>query len=119
MDNTNADEAVNRYLDSPEGLMTLAKDGHLSKFALASVLEPDSRQRFLQACAALEKRFTVECAAHGDTCLADGCAMEGEVCLNAVLKAGTEFQQACAAEWVALFRVENNRLPEWRKGSAS
>ena len=119
MDTTNiADEAVNAYLGSPESLVTFAREGHLSKFALASVLEPDSRQRFLDACAGLEKRFTVECG-HGDTCLADGCAMDGEICLQAVLKAGSAFQQACATEWIGLFTIEANRIPAWRKASAS
>ena len=113
------DEDVAGYLGSPEGLIAFAGEGRVSKASLASVLEPDSRQKFLNACAALEKRFTAECPTHGETCLADGCAMEGEVCLQALLKAGSAFQQACAAEWIQLFKVEANRIPAWKKGSAS
>jgi hypothetical protein len=45
--------------------------------------------------------------------------MDGEVCLQALLKAGSAFQQACAAEWIQLFKVEANRIPAWKKGSAS
>ena len=89
MDTINvADSEVVTYLGSPDRLMTVAGEGHLSKFALASVLESDSRQQFLDSCAVLEKRFTADCPAHGETCLADGCAMDGEVCLQALLKAG-------------------------------
>ena len=113
------DEGAVAFVHSPEGLMTFAREGHLSKFALASLLEPDSRQHFLDACAAIEKQFTVDCAAHGDTCLEGGCAMDGEVCLQAVLKAGSAFQQACAAEWIPLFKVEANRSAAWRKAATS
>jgi hypothetical protein len=120
MDTINvADSEVVTYLGSPDRLMTVAGEGHLSKFALASVLESDSRQQFLDSCAVLEKRFTADCPAHGETCLADGCAMDGEVCLQALLKAGSAFQQACAAEWTQLFKVERNRVAAWRKESAS
>jgi len=110
-----ADAEVVTYLGSPDRLMTVAREGRLSNFMLASLLESDSRQQFLNACAALEKRFTAECPAHGDTCLADGCAMDGEVCLQALLKAGSAFQQACAREWIQLFKVEKNRIPAWKK----
>ena len=109
-----ADAELLAYLGSPNRLMRFAEQGQLSKFTLASVLEPGSRQQFLDACAALEKRFTEECGGHGDTCLADGCAMDGDVCLQALLKAGDAFQKACAAEWVHLFKTENNRIEAWK-----
>ena len=109
------DEEVAAYIGSPEGLMAFAGEGHVSKVSLASVLEPESRQKFLDACAALEKRFTAEGPTHGETCLADGCAMDGEVCLQALLKAGSAFQQACAAEWTQLFKVEGNRTAVWKR----
>ena len=114
-----ADAEVVAYLGSPDRLMKVAAEGHLSNFVLASLLESDSRQQFLNACAALERRFTAECPSHGETCLADGCAMDGEVCLQALLKAGSAFQQACAAEWVRLFTVEGNRVAAWKKERGS
>ena len=119
MDTIDADAEVVTYLGSPDRLIAVAGEGHLSKFALASLLESDSRQQFLNACAVLEKQFTADCPAHGETCLADGCAMDGEVCLQALLKAGSAFQRACAAEWIQLFKVEGNRVAAWRKASAS
>jgi hypothetical protein len=112
-----ADAEVVTYLGAPERLMSVAGDGHLSKFALASVLESDSRQQFLDACAVLEQQFTADCPTHGETCLADGCAMDGEVCLQALLKTGSAFQLACAAEWIQLFKVEGNRIASWKKNS--
>lgn len=115
----NGADEVAAYVGSPEGLMAFAGEGHVSKASLASVLEPDSRQKFLDACAALEKQFTADCPTHGDTCLEDGCAMDGEICLQALLKAGSAFQQACAAKWIELFKVEANRIPAWKKGSSS
>jgi hypothetical protein len=108
-----ADAEVIAYLGSPERLMRFAKAGHLSKFTLASLLEPDSRHRFLEACAALEKRFTEECA-QGESCLEDGCAMDGDVCLQAVLKGGSTFRKACAAEWIRMFKSAGNRIEAWR-----
>jgi hypothetical protein len=103
-----------RYLGSPERLMTFAEEGHLSKFTLASLLEPDSRHRFLEACAALEKQCTKDCAAKGEYCLEDGCAMDGDACLQAVLKGGIAFQKACAAEWICMFKIAGNRIEAWR-----
>jgi hypothetical protein len=109
-----ADAEVLRFLGSPDRLMKFVEQGNLSKFTLAGLLEPHSRHQFLEACAALERRFTEECSAKGDPCLEDGCAMEGDVCLQALLRAGSEFQRACAAEWIRRFTVEANRIAEWR-----
>ena len=109
-----ADAELLTYLGSPERLMRFAERGQFSKFTLASLLEPNRRQQFLDACAAIEKRFTEECGDHGDTCLADGCAMDGDVCLQALLKAGDAFQKACAAEWIRVFKIEGNRIEAWR-----
>jgi len=109
-----ADAELLTYFGTPERLMRFAEQGQLSKFTLASLLEPDSRQQFLDACAAIEKRITEECGANADTCLEDGCAMDGDVCLQAVLKAGGAFQKACAAEWIRLFKIDNNRIEVWK-----
>lgn len=108
------DADVAAYLGSPDRLMAFAGQGHLSKFTLASLLESDSRRHFLEACAAIEKRFTDECTAKGEYCLTDGCSMDGEVCLEALLKAGSAFQKACAEEWLRLFKIVDNRIDAWK-----
>ena len=46
---------------TPEQLKSLAADGRLSKAELAGLLAPENRQAFLDACAAIERRFTEEC----------------------------------------------------------
>jgi hypothetical protein len=109
-----ADPAVLAYRDAPERLVAFARGGPLSKFTLASVLEPHSRQQFLDTCAALEQHFTERCAAKGDFCLEDGCAMDGESCLQALTREGSGFQQAMAAEWIRLFQIKENRIEGWR-----
>jgi hypothetical protein len=35
--------------------------------------------------------------------------MDGEVCLQPLLRAGTEYHKACAAEWTKLFVIRENR----------
>ena len=99
------DEAV----DSPERLMVLAAEGRLTKHALATLLTAEPRHVFLDACGAIEKKYTDDCAAANDPCLESGCSMEGEVCLQPLLSAGTEYHKACAAEWVKLFADRGNR----------
>lgn len=81
-----------------------AADGLLAKDELAEMLPPGLRADFLSRCADIEREITRACAAHGDFCLASGCALEGESCLNAILKAGPEFNKACSALWVPLFQ---------------
>ena len=90
--------------DSATQLIYSAMNGLLTKDDLAQSLDPELRSEFLQACEEVEKAFTRACAANGDFCLASGCALEGESCLNALLKAGPDFNKACADLWAPLFR---------------
>ena len=96
-------------LETPERLMALAAEGRLTKHALATRLAAQPRQVFLEACAVIERKYTEDCAASKDLCLESGCSMAGEVCLQPLLKAGTEYHKACAAEWVKLFANRENR----------
>lgn len=98
-----------RQFDSPQ-LLKYAEEGRLTKHALATTLTPEPRRRFLAACAAIEKKYTDTCAAAKDPCLESGCAAEGEICLEPLLRAGTEYHKACAAEWAKLFADHENRL---------
>ncbi len=70
----------------------------------------------MKACAAIERRYTEACIAKEDPCLESGCSVEGEdeICRQPLLNAGIEYQQACAAEWVRLFRASTNRIDAWR-----
>ena len=96
-------------LDTPERVMDLATQGRLSKHTLATFLAIQARQAFLEACAAIEKKYTERCAAANDPCLESGCSMDGEACLEPLARSGTEYQKACAAEWVKLFANRENR----------
>ena len=69
-------------------LMHFAEQGLLDKFEMAHLLPPATEVDFLRACEDVEKALTRACTDHGDHCLASGCAMEGESCLNAILNAG-------------------------------
>lgn len=97
-------------MERPERLAKLAVEGRVSKAALAALLATDVRSTFLAACAAAEKRFTEECTASGDPCLESGCALEGETCLQPLLRAGDAYYEACADEWVKLFADPRNRV---------
>jgi len=99
---------MNNTFDSPEHVMALAAEGRLTKHALATHLAAAPRLVFLEACAAIEKNYTDDCAAK-DPCLEAGCSMAGEVCLQPLLRAGTEYHKACAAEWAKLFANRENR----------
>ena len=108
---------LNQRVGSPERLMRFAEDGHLSKSVLVNLLDEDSRRPYLEACAAIERKYTEECAAQRDSCLESGCSIDraaGEVCLEPLLRAGRDYQKACAAEWVRLFRRPENRIDAWR-----
>lgn len=105
-------------VETPEALMLHALDGRLSKHALASLLTPQSRSAYLRACANIEQRLTVACAAAGDPCLESGCSCEGDVCLQPVLRAGTDYLRACGAEWVTFFADSQNRDGAWRATAA-
>ena len=79
----------------------------LSKNELAALLEPDCRQAFLERCAVIEKRYTEECAAQNDPCLESGCSVagvEGEACLQPLLRSEAEYRKACVTEWTTFFR---------------
>jgi hypothetical protein len=95
------------YLQVSEQFMRLAEDGQVPKDVLAEMLEPESRGIYLQACAAIERRYTEACDAAGDPCLESGCSVDhqhGEACLQPLLRAETEYHKACAAEWIRLFK---------------
>jgi hypothetical protein len=86
-----------------------AEEGLLTKHVLATTLAPEPRQRFLRACAAIEKAYTEKCGTT-DPCMAAGCSAEGEICLQPLLRAGTEYHKACGAEWAKLYARQENRL---------
>ena len=94
--------------DTPEQLMKYAEEGRLTKHALATMLTPEPRRQFLEACAAIEKKYTVDCAAANDPCLESGCAVEDEICLQPLLRAGTEYHKACPLECPNLFAHSEN-----------
>ena len=96
-------------VDSPEELVRYAEEGRLTKHALATALAAEPRRVFLEACTAIERRYTEECAAARDPCLESGCSAEGEICLQPLLRAGTEYHKACAVEWAKLFADRANR----------
>jgi len=88
-------------------LMDSAINGRLSKDELLMLLKPEFRPGFLRKCAAIETRFTDECAALDDPCLASGCsvaAVPGEACLQPLLWRETEYRSACGAEWIEIIR---------------
>ena len=76
----------------------------LDKDTLAQLLPSGPRETFLAGCAQVERDLTRACAERGDVCLASGCALEGESCLNALLNAGPEYNKACGRIWLPLFR---------------
>lgn len=110
--------AARTYLDqrvgTPEKLMAFAEEGHLPKSALVTLLNIENRRPYLEACAAIEKRYTEQCTAKDEPCLESGCALEGETCLQPLLEAGIEYQKACAAEWVGRFQNPQKRIDIWR-----
>ena len=89
---------------SEDDLMQRAVEGAFGKAELADLLPSESRSRFFAACHDVELEFTRACTTHGDFCLASGCALEGEVCLNALLNAGPAYNKACGRVWVRVFR---------------
>jgi hypothetical protein len=91
-------------------LLSYAAEGRLTKHALATTLRPEAREKFLEACAAVEKKYTDECAAAGDPCLESGCSAKGEICLQPLLRAGTEYHKKCGAEWAKLYVDKKNRI---------
>ncbi len=117
-----AEAAIDREVGTPDRLMRLAEQGTLSKMILAELLDLESRPAFLAACSAIERRYTEECAARQDPCLESGCSMNEagrEICLQPLLRAGAEYHRACAAEWIKVFRVPQNRIDDWRVDRAA
>lgn len=98
----------------PEELMKIAERGGLPKSALVNLLDVGHRQAFLDACAVIEKKYTEACTATNDPCLESGCALEGEICLQPLVRAGIEYHKACAAEWIKLFADPRNRSHAWK-----
>jgi hypothetical protein len=81
-----------------------AQAGRLPKQAMADLLAPEPRRAFLAECAAIEKQYTEACTAAIDPCLESGCSLEGEVCLQPLLRSETEYQAACGAAWMKFVR---------------
>jgi hypothetical protein len=105
---------LDQYVGTPDRLIDFAKAGHLPKGALVNLLDTDNRQAYLDACAVIEKKYTEDCTATSDSCLESGCAVEGEICLQPLLRAGIEYHRACAAEWIKLFADPRNRVDAWK-----
>ena len=93
-----------------EQLLKFAEEGRLTKEALAAMLAPEARSRFLESCALIEKQYTEACTAKNDPCLESGCSAEGEICLQPLLNAEPEYSRACAVEWAKLYTHPENRL---------
>lgn len=100
---------INQFSGTPARLMTLAVEVGLSKLELAELLAPEQRQVFLDACAVIERRYTVECTAANDPCLESGCSVEGEICLQPLLNHRAAYEKACAVEWAKLVADRLNR----------
>lgn len=113
-----SDQAARAYIDrwvgTPEKLMKFAREGRLPKAVLMSLLSPDKAKPYLEACAVIEKRFTEECTAAADPCLEPGCAVEGEICLQPLLRAEVDYRKACGTEWSRLFEDPRHRAETWR-----
>ena len=99
---------------SPDQVIAMATEGRFTKDELAGFLAVDQRRPFLDACARIEKQFTEECTAKGDHCLESGCSVEGEICLQPLLHAGSAYYKACAAVWLPIFHTPGNRADLWR-----
>ena len=94
------------WTGTADEFMRRALEGHVSKDDMAHRLEGNSRRRYLEACAAIERRYTEACGTSGDPCLESGCSIDhehGEACLQPLLRSGVEYHKACAAEWVKYF----------------
>ena len=100
-------------IDKPEQVMARAIRGRLTKHALASLLDPEPRRRFLDVCAVIEQSYTDACAAM-DPCLESGCSCLGGVCLQPLLRASTEYHSRCGVEWARLFAEPGNRDGSWK-----
>jgi hypothetical protein len=111
-----SDRAAHTYWDrrvgSPEKLMTFAAEGRLTKQVLGSLLGADYALTYLDACTVIEKQYTADCAL-SDPCLESGCAAEGEICLEPLLRRGLEYHRACGAAWRTVFEDPQHRTKAW------
>jgi hypothetical protein len=105
---------LNQFVGAPERLVTLALEGGLTKLELAELLVPEKRQAFLDACAMIERRYTVECAAANDPCLEPGCAVGGEICLQPLIRNQVAYEKECSVEWATFFTDRRNRIDVWK-----
>jgi hypothetical protein len=107
---------LRRRFETPEQLMASAEEGRLPKHVLADLLRLEDRQPYLEACARIERTYTEACTARNSPCLESGCSVEGEdeICLQPLVNAGIEYHQACAAEWLKLFRAPANGVESWK-----
>jgi hypothetical protein len=95
---------MNHTIGISEDVLRDAAEGRLPKHVLVALLDSERRRAFLTACAAIEKRYTDDCTATNDPCLESGCAVEGEICLQPLLRSEAEYQRACGAEWLEIVR---------------
>ena len=102
-----------RHVGSPEKLMAFAAEGHLTKQAMGGLLDADQARAYFDACTVIEKQYTADCTAKNDPCLESGCALEGEICLEPLLRAGPEYHKACAKAWRILFEHPHHRTRSW------
>lgn len=102
-----------RHVGTPERLMTFAAEGRLTKQVLGSLLGADDALTYRNACAVIERQYTEDCTAKKDPCLEPGCAAEGEICLEPLLRAGLEYHRACGAAWKLLFADPRHRTQAW------
>ena len=100
---------VQTAVASTNRLIEKARAGQLSKLELAEFLNPMARKSFLSHCASIEKRYTEACTETHDPCLESGCALEGEVCLQPLERAGVEYDRACGNAFVELYLDPKNR----------
>src|SRR5262245_18638854 len=100
-------------LGSPEYVMLVARQGRIPKRVLVSLLAFDKRREFLESCALIEKKYTEACTAQNDPCLEGGCALEGEVCLQPLERAGIDYLKACGDAFALLFADPCNRIAGW------
>ena len=78
------------------------------------MLSPEKKQAYLYVCAGVERALTETCTAKGEPCLENGCAVEGEICLNALLESGEIYTVAYVSAWTYLFINPENRVSVWK-----
>src|SRR5262245_22097550 len=112
----------NRLVDGhaldAERIMRRAADGGYDRTYLASLLEPGTRRKYLDACAEIERSYTTSCRDKNDPCLESGCSMDeasGDICLQPLLAVGEDFDRACVSEWLKLFKDPDKRIAAWRR----